>query len=83
MKEQDGTIIKDAKHITTSSYSTIITRQKDSNGKGQGMYIVGYNNYGQLFTKDQVSKDYITKVETDKDIITASITKIITIQQEQ
>ena len=23
MKEQDGTIIKDAKHITTSSYSTI------------------------------------------------------------
>ncbi len=24
--------------------------------KVKGMYIVGYNNYGQLFTKDQVSK---------------------------
>ena len=73
--DEEGNIIKDAKHIKAASDSTIITRQKDSNGKNQGMYVIGYNANGQLFTKDQNSKNRITKVETDKDIIAVAVTR--------
>ena len=67
--------ITDAKHITASGYTTYITRQKTENGEPQGMYVSGYNPYGQLFTKDTTNRKYATPVETDKDILTASTTK--------
>ena len=67
--------ITDAKHITAAADTTYITRQKDENGKAQGMYATGYNNYGMLFTQDVTARTYATPVETDKDILTATITK--------
>ncbi len=36
---------------------------------------MGNNNYGQLFTQDTTTRGYATPVETDKDILTATITK--------
>ena len=72
--------ITDAKHITASGYTTYITRQKTENGEPQGMYVSGYNPYGQLFTKDTTNRKYATPVETDKDILTASTTKNVNIQ---
>ena len=67
--------ITDAKHITAAGDVTYISRQKDENGKSQGMYATGYNNYGMLFTQDVTARTYATPAETDKDILTATITK--------
>ena len=67
--------ITDAKHITASGYTTYITRQKQKTESHKGMYVSGYNPYGQLFTKDTTNRKYATPVETDKDILTASTTK--------
>ena len=39
------------------------------------MYATGYNNYGMLFTQDVTARTYATPAETDKDILTATITK--------
>ncbi len=48
------------------------------------MYATGYNNYGMLFTQDVTARTYATPAETDKDILTATITKkIMNIKQEQ
>ena len=66
MKEQDGTIIKDAKHITTSSYSTIITRQKTQMEKVKECIQQDTTIMDNYLQKTKFQKDYITKVETDK-----------------
>ena len=75
---EDGTTqiqnISNAKHITAAGDTTYISRQKDEQGKPQGMYVIGDNNYGQLFTKDTNGKTYATPVETDKDILTMAVT---------
>ena len=47
------------------------------------MYVMGNNNYGQLFTQDTTTRGYATPVETDKDILTATITKIMDTNQVQ
>ena len=75
---EDGTTqiqnISNAKHITAAGDTTYISRQKDEKGKPQGMYVIGDNNYGQLFTKDTNGKTYATPVETNKDILTMAAT---------
>ncbi len=55
-KNSAGEVITDAKHIMASGDGTYVTRQKTEDGKPQGMYAVGLNNYGQLFTKDTSTK---------------------------
>ena len=73
-KNSAGEVITDAKHIMASGDGTYVTRQKTEDGKPQGMYAVGRNNYGQLFTKDTSTKYKVVEVEKDKDIIAGTIT---------
>ena len=65
-KNSAGEVITDAKHIMASGDGTYVTRQKTEDGKPQGMYAVGRNNYGQLFTKDTSTKYKVVEVEKDK-----------------
>ena len=73
-KNSAGEVITDAKHIMASGDGTYVTRQKTEDGKPQGMYAVGRNNYGQLFTKDTSTKYKVVEVEKDKDIIAGTMT---------
>ena len=66
--------VEDAKHITAGGYATYISREKTSDGNTQGMYVMGKNGYGQLFTQDVTNRLYATEVETDKDILTMALT---------
>ena len=79
-KNSAGEVITDAKHIMASGDGTYVTRQKTEDGKPQGMYAVGRNNYGQLFTKDTSTKYKVVEVEKDKDIIAGTITSSNTTQ---
>ena len=38
------------------------------------MYVIGRNDYGQLFTKDTTKQYYAKEVEKDKDILTMALT---------
>ena len=67
--------VTDAKHIYAAGDTTYISRQKDGEENNQGMYVMGWNNYGQLFTGATGNKVYATEVQTDKDILTASATR--------
>ena len=50
--EIDNLVTKEQQeNIYAAGDSTYISRQKDSDGNNQGMYVMGWNNYGQLFTK--------------------------------
>ena len=69
--DSDGNAIKNVRNVFASENCTFITVNKDNSGKA-GMYAIGYNEYGQLFTKDTENKIYATKVEEDKDILYAS-----------
>ena len=66
--EAEGTTIQNTKHIYSSGHYNIITTQD------KGMYVIGYNNLGQLFTNDSENKVYATKVQTDKEVLLACAT---------
>ena len=51
-KDTEGNYITDAKHIVAGGHATYISRNKDAEGINKGMYVAGYNVYGQLFTQD-------------------------------
>ena len=76
--QEDGTTVEkaitNAKHISAGGYATYISMQKDEEGNSRGMYVAGYNNYGQLFTQNTENKLYATQVETDKDILAMDVT---------
>ena len=67
--------VSNAKHIIAGGNSTYISRKKDSNGKSQGMYVIGENSNGQLFTQNTTTQPYAKEVETDKDILTMALTE--------
>ena len=71
----DGTIVServtDVKHVYASAYATFIQK------KDKGMYVLGYNPQGTLFTNDTVNRDYATEVLTDKELIVIAQTKDI------
>ena len=75
LKTEDENAVTGAKHIYAAGDSTYISRQKDSDGNNQGMYVMGWNAYGQLFTKDTTKRLYATEVETEKDIIAIGATR--------
>ncbi len=53
-----------------------ISRKKDSEGNPQGMYVIGRNDYGQLFTGNTTRAYYATEVEKkEKDILTMALTE--------
>ena len=59
--------VSNAKHIAAGGNSTYISRKKDTDGKSQGMYVIGENSNGQLFTQNTRTQPYAKEVETDKD----------------
>ena len=73
-KNTSNQYVSDAKHISAGEQTTYITRKKDSEGNPQGMYVIGRNDYGQLFTKDTTKQYYAKEVEKDKDILTMALT---------
>ncbi|CDE14898.1 putative uncharacterized protein [Clostridium sp. CAG:470] len=72
--DTNGKQVADAKHIHVGGHTTFISRNKNQEGKNQGIYVIGTNSYGNLFTKDTSSRSYATPVETDKDIIAMAST---------
>ena len=75
VRNTSGNLVSDAKHVKAGGDSTYISRKKDTEGKSQGMYVIGYNNYGQLFTQNTTTQPYAKEVETDKDILTMALTE--------
>ena len=74
-RNTSGYIVSNAKHIAAGGNSTYISRKKDTDGKSQGMYVIGENSNGQLFTQNTTTQPYAKEVETDKDILTMALTE--------
>ena len=72
---ESGEAVTDAKHITAGGHSTYISRQKNTEGENQGLYVIGRNSNGNLFTQDTGNKRRATKVQSDKDIIAMAVTR--------
>ena len=75
VRNTSGNLVSDAKHIAAGGNSTYISRKKDTDGKSQGMYVIGENSNGQLFTQNTTTQPYAKEVETDKDILTMALTE--------
>ena len=82
MIDTEGNVVTRIKDIEANGYSSMIsvkpTTTTDTTGNQTttaGIYIAGYNNYGQLYTKNAVSRTNLTKVQEDKNIITMASTK--------
>ena len=71
-------LVSDAKHVKAGGDSTYISRKKDTEGKSQGMYVIGYNNYGQLFTQNTTTQPYAKEVEKNLDILEIAPTQYST-----
>ena len=69
MKDSDGNEITNAKNIYANAYSSYIINNNNE------LYACGYNNYGQLGTKDASAKNKLTKIETDVPVISMETTK--------
>ncbi|MEF2932606.1 MAG: hypothetical protein U0O43_07040, partial [Clostridia bacterium] len=74
-KNTSNKYVSDAKHISAGENSVFISRKKDSEGNPQGMYVIGRNDYGQLFTGNTTRAYYATEVEKEKDILTMALTE--------
>ena len=72
---ESGEAVTDAKHISAGGDATYISRNKDSEGNNQGLYVIGRNSNGNLFTQDTGNKKRATKVQSDKDIIAMAVTR--------
>ena len=90
MIDTEGNVVTRIKDIEANGYSSMIsvkpTTTTDTTGNQTttaGIYIAGYNNYGQLYTKNAVSRTNLTKVQEDKNIITMASTKIHHIKHQQ
>lgn len=87
MIDDSGEVVKNIKNVEANGYSSIVSVKPssitDSEGnttKTAGIYVTGYNNYGQLFTKNATNRNTLIKVQEDKNIITMASTKNISYQ---
>ena len=87
MIDDSGEVVKNIKNVEANGYSSIVSVKQssitDSEGnttKTAGIYVTGYNNYGQLFTKNATNRNTLIKVQEDKNIITMASTKNISYQ---
>ena len=87
MIDDSGEVVKNIKNVEANGYSSIvsvkpssITDSKGNTTKTAGIYVTGYNNYGQLFTKNATNRNTLIKVQEDKNIITMASTKNISYQ---
>ena len=78
VRNTSGNLVSDAKHVKAGGDSTYISRKKDTEGKSQGMYVIGYNNYGQLFTQNTTTQPYAKEVEKNLDILEIAPTQYST-----
>ena len=87
MIDDSDEVVKNIKNVEANGYSSIVSVKPssitDSEGnttKTAGIYVTGYNNYGQLFTKNATNRNTLIKVQEDKNIITMASTKNISYQ---
>ena len=78
VRNTSGNLVSDAKHVKAGGDSTYISRKKDTERKSQGMYVIGYNNYGQLFTQNTTTQPYAKEVEKNLDILEIAPTQYST-----
>ena len=78
VRNTSGNLVSDAKHVKAGGDSTYISRKKDTEGKSQGMYVIGYNNYGQLFTQNTTTQPYAKRSKKNLDILEIAPTQYST-----
>ena len=71
--ENSSAPITDAKHIEAAGYSSYIFKNSDTSGTAKGMYVVGKNSHGELFTGDTTNQLLAKEVQTDKIILTGNL----------
>ena len=84
MVDSEGTAVTNIKAVEANGYSSIVavnqtTNEKNSETKA-GIYVAGYNNYGQLFIGNNKNTNVLTRVQEDKNVITQASTKNISYQ---
>ena len=79
MIDTENNKVTDVENVSANGYSSIITRNSETPDDA-GIYVTGYNNYGQLFTKNTTTRTKLEKAQTDKNIITTASTTNVSYQ---
>ena len=80
MVDSKGNTVTGVKDIEANGYTSILAIKPTTTGtegnlsQTAGIYVTGYNNYGQLFNQDTKTLTSLTKVQEDKNIITMATT---------
>lgn len=90
MIDKDKNVVKNIKDIAANGYSSMVyvkdtsveNTQNDTN-KTSGLYVAGYNNYGQLFTKNTTKQMYLTKYKRTIILLQWQALKIHLIKHQQ
>ena len=86
MVDSKGNTETGVKDIEANGYTSILSIKPTTTGtegnlsQTAGIYVTGYNNYGQLFNQDTKTLTSLTKVQEDKNIITMASTQNISSQ---
>ena len=86
MVDSKGNTVTGVKDIEANGYTSILSIKPTTTGtegnlsQTAGIYVTGYNNYGQLFNQDTKTLTSLTKVQEDKNIITMASTQNISSQ---
>ena len=86
MVDSKGNTVTGVKDIEANGYTSILSIKPTTTGtegnlsQTAGIYVTGYNNYGQLFNQDTKTLTSLTKVQEDKNIITMASTQSISSQ---
>ena len=67
MLTTSGTAVANVKSVSANGNSSMVSVDA-------GIYVTGYNTYGQLFTKDKTQRKLLTLVQEDKNIIAMAAT---------
>ena len=81
MTNTSSVAVTNIKSVLASGNSSILsvketttTNEDGTTVESAGIYVTGYNNYGQLFTKDATQRTRLQLVQTDKNVITMATT---------
>ena len=87
MLNENNEAIKNVKNVSANGHETIVsvkeqtvTNEAGEENREAGIYVAGYNNYGQLYTKDTTTRYNLTKVQEDKNIIAMASTTNVSYQ---
>ncbi len=70
LEETTGTQLKNVKNITSNAYLTIAIKNDE-----KGIYVTGYANNAQDFTKNATTKTKFVKTQEDKKILSVGMTR--------